>query len=150
MAITKFHPFNDLTSLNQRLNQLIQDSWGPNFPKAEDDIARGSWVPAVDIQEEGDSFIIHAELPGLKREDIQIRVEDRLLTISGERKFENEEKKDNFHRIERSYGRFTRSFTLNKKVAVESISANYKDGVLTVRVPKAPETQPRQIDINVE
>jgi HSP20 family protein len=103
--------------------------------------------PAVDIYEDDKGIHVKAELPGLKPEDIKVSVENRVLTISGERKLENEEKKDNYHRVERFYGTFNRSFALPHEVATDEIDAKYDEGVLSVSLPRRPETKPREIAI---
>lgn len=110
--------------------------------------ARDGWVPAVDVRETDDSFVFTAELPGLTKKDVSITLEDNVLTLTGERQFEKEEGKNEFRRIERSYGRFTRSFTLPNDVDNDNVQANYADGLLTVTVPKTEKSKPRQIEIS--
>ncbi|MCP4201052.1 MAG: Hsp20/alpha crystallin family protein [bacterium] len=110
--------------------------------------ARDGWVPAVDVRETDESFVFTAELPGLTKDDVSITLEDNVLTLTGERRFENEENKAEFRRIERSYGRFTRSFTLPHEVDNDKVGAKYGDGVLTVTVPKTEKTKPRKIEIS--
>lgn len=110
--------------------------------------ARDGWAPAVDVRETDESFVFTAELPGLTKKDVSISLEDNVLTLSGERGFENEESKTEFRRIERSYGRFTRSFTLPREVDNDHVVAKYGDGILTVTVPKAERTKPRKIEIS--
>jgi len=106
------------------------------------------WNPAVDITEKSDSYEVKAELPGMKKDEIKISREDDVLMISGERKSEQDEKKDNYHRIERRYGKFQRSFYLPKNVKANDIKANYKDGVLTVTIPKSEEAKPKEIAVS--
>ena len=110
--------------------------------------SRDGWIPAVDVRETEGAFVFHAELPGLSKEDVGITLEDNVLALTGERKLENEETKNEFRRIERSYGRFTRSFTLPNEVEADKVEAKYGDGVLTVTVPKAEKTKPRKIEIS--
>jgi len=110
--------------------------------------ARDGWVPAVDVRETDESFVFTAELPGLTKEDVSITLEDNVLTLAGERRFEKEEGKNEFRRIERSYGRFTRSFTLPNDVDNDHVQANYGDGLLTVTVPKTEKSKPRKIEIS--
>jgi len=110
--------------------------------------ARDGWVPAVDVRETETSFVFNAELPGLKKEDVSITLEDNVLTLTGERKFEQEENKNDYRRIERSYGHFTRSFTLPNEVDNDKVGAKYGDGLLTVTVPKTEKTRPRKIEIS--
>jgi HSP20 family protein len=112
-----------------------------------EDITTRTWTPPVDVRETEDAFVVTAELPGLSREDIQITLENNILRVSGERKFERDEKQDNYHRIERSYGAFTRSFALPSQVDADRVQAAFKDGVLTITVPKAEAARPRKIDI---
>lgn len=110
--------------------------------------ARDGWVPAVDVRETDESFVFTAELPGLTKNDVSITLEDNVLTLTGERQFDNEESKNEFRRIERSYGRFTRSFTLPNEVDDDKVEAKYGDGILTVTVPKTEKTKPRKIEIS--
>lgn len=113
-----------------------------------EDLFDRPWHPAVDVKETEEAFTLHAELPGLSKEDIQITLEDNVLRLAGERRFEKDEEKDNYHRIERAYGSFSRSFTLGSGIDSTKVSANFKDGVLTLTVPKAEESKPRQISIS--
>jgi HSP20 family protein len=112
-----------------------------------EEITTRTWTPPVDVHETNDAFVVTAELPGMSREDIEITLENNILRLSGERKFERDEKKDNYHRIERSYGAFTRSFALPTQVDAERVQAEFKDGVLTITVPKAEQARPRKISI---
>ena len=107
------------------------------------------WAPTVDITEDEKNYIIKAELPDVKKEDVHVRVENGVLTITGERKAEKEEKNKKYHRVERSYGSFARSFTLPENVEAEKVSAAYKDGLLTVTVAKSEKAQPKQIEVKV-
>ncbi len=110
--------------------------------------ARDGWVPAVDVRETDDSFVFTAELPGLNKDDVSITLEDNVLSLTGERKFEQEESKNEYRRIERSYGHFTRSFTLPSEVDNDKVQAKYGNGLLTVTVPKTEKTKPRKIEIS--
>ncbi len=121
-------------------------SRGESFGLSED-AARGTWVPAVDIKETEDAFVVHAELPGLTKEDIQITLENNVLRLAGERRFEKDDEKDNYRRIERVYGSFSRVFTLGGGVDSEGVTASFKDGILTLNVPKKEETKPRKISV---
>jgi HSP20 family protein len=150
--ITRWDPFNDLTTLQDRINQLFREPFGTlrNFgPFNEQGLTASNFVPPVDIFEDAHNITIQAELPGMQEKDIDISLENNLLTISGERKLENEDKKDNFHRIERSYGRFTRSFTLPPAVDPENVTAEFTNGLLKITVSKREETKPKQIKIGV-
>jgi HSP20 family protein len=149
--ITRWDPFNELTSLQNRVNQLLNQSFSgfSNQRNTEQPLTFSNFAPPVDIYEDERNIIVQAELPGIDEKDVDVRVENNVLTISGERKMENEQKQDNFHRIERSYGRFTRSFTLPNTVDPEHIQAHIENGVLKVSVPKREEAKPRQIKIGV-
>ncbi|HEX5714600.1 MAG TPA: Hsp20/alpha crystallin family protein [Thermoanaerobaculia bacterium] len=107
-----------------------------------------AWVPPVDIQENGDAYLFHAELPGMSKEDIHITLENSVLRLSGERKFEKDAKKENYHRVERTYGTFTRTFTLPTQVDPEKVQAAFENGILTITVPKAEQAKPRRITIS--
>lgn len=107
-----------------------------------------AWVPPVDIQENADAYLFHAELPGLTKEDIHITLENNVLRVSGERKFEKDAKKENYHRVERTYGTFTRTFTLPTQVEADKVMAAFENGILTVTVPKAEQAKPRRIAIS--
>ena len=107
-----------------------------------------AWVPPVDIQENGDAYLFHAELPGMSKEDIHITLENSVLRLSGERKFEKDAKKENYHRVERTYGTFTRTFTLPTQVDPEQVQAAFENGILTITVPKAEQAKPRRIAIS--
>ncbi|MBW3563236.1 MAG: Hsp20/alpha crystallin family protein [Acidobacteria bacterium] len=113
----------------------------------DDSVPQNGWAPAVDIMEENDTIVVRAELPGIRKEDINISFENGVLTLEGTREFEDETKERNYHRVERSYGRFVRSFTLPRSVDSERISASYEDGVLEVALPKKEEAKPRKIEI---
>ncbi len=112
-----------------------------------DEIGQSGWLPAVDVRESDDAYVFTAELPGLAKDDVNITLEDSVLTLSGERRFEEEDEEKNYRRIERAYGTFSRSFTLPSQVDAEHISAKFKDGLLTVTVPKAELAKPRKITI---
>ena len=147
MAIVKWSPFRDIIGLQDEMNRLFD-----SFSRSGDSptLTEGTWAPSVDIYETKDAIIIDAELPGLNQKDINVSVSDNVLTIKGEKKQEKEVKEENYHRVERSYGSFTRSFTLPVGVKSESIKAAYKDGVLKVTLPKAEESKPKQISIDVK
>ena len=152
MAIVRWEPFRDLLSLQERMNRLFSESYrsGGGSQGHEDDWALGgSWAPAVDIYEQDGNIVLKAELPGLDPKDVDIRVENNTLTLRGQRKLDEEVKRDNYHRVERAYGAFTRSFTLPNVVDTEKIKAEYKDGLLRVTLPKREEAKPKQISINV-
>jgi len=147
MAIVRWEPFRDLSTLQERMNRLLDDSL--RHRGDEDWALGGSWAPAVDIYEQEGNIVLKAELPGLDAKDVDIRVENNVLTLRGERKFDNDVKRDHYHRVERAYGSFTRSFTLPAIVETDKIKAEYKDGILRVVLPKKEEARPKQIPISV-
>ena len=150
MAIVRWEPFRDLVSLQDRMNRLFDDSFRGVGRAAEEDWALGgSWAPAVDIFEHEGNIVLKAELPGVDAKDVDIRVENNVLTLRGERKFDSEVKRDSYHRVERSYGAFSRSFTLPTVVDTGNIKAEFKEGVLRVTLPKREEAKPKQITISV-
>lgn len=112
-----------------------------------EDVSSRNWLPAVDISETDDALMLYAELPGMTKDDVDITVENNLLSIRGERKFEKEDTQENFHRIERTYGTFSRSFTLPTNVRSDEVSASFQDGLLRIEVPKAEEAKPRKVAI---
>jgi HSP20 family protein len=151
MAIVRWEPFRDLMGLQERMNRLFDESFrGVGRSGSDDDWALGgSWAPAVDIYQQDGSIVLKAEVPGMDPKDVDIRVENNVLTLRGERKLDNDVKKENYHRIERTYGSFTRSFTLPNVVDTEKIKAEYRDGVLRVTLPTKEEAKPKQISISV-
>jgi HSP20 family protein len=151
MAIVRWEPFRDLLSLQERMNRLFDESFrGASRTGASDDWALGgSWAPAVDIYEQDGNIVMKAELPGVDPKDVDVRLENNTLTLRGERKLDKEVKQENYHRVERSYGSFSRSFTLPSVVDQGNIKADYRDGVLKLVLPKREEAKPRQIQINV-
>jgi len=148
MAIVRWSdPFREFAQLQDRINRAFSDAYGRN-----DDglMTSGSWVPPVDIYQNGDhEVVLKAELPEMTREDIDITVDNGTLTIRGEKKLSNEVKEEQFHRVERRYGAFARSFSLPQTVDSTKVAAEYKNGVLTVRLPLREEAKPRQIKVDV-
>ena len=137
-------PFlKDFTALTNRFNHFF------DLPRESNADYLGAWNPAVDIFDKGGEVVIHAELPGIKKEDIDVRVENNVLTIRGKKERKEEAKEEGYYRTERSYGSFSRSFSLASSVDVTKIGAEYKDGVLTLSLPKSEEAKPRQIDVKV-
>lgn len=141
-----FDPFRELFDLQRNINQLFDDSVGK---ESREGLALNTWTPAVDIYEDENAFMIKADLPEVSREDVKVNLNDNVLSISGERRFENEERREGYHRVERSYGQFYRSFTLPPNVDQESINAEFKDGVLRLSIPKKEEAKPKQIEVKV-
>ncbi len=146
MAVVRWDPFRDLNLLQDRMNRLFEDA-GSTW-HTEEPAATTSWSPAVDILETASEIMVKAELPGLERKDITLNLENNVLTLKGERKFEKETKEENFHRIERSYGHFSRSFSIPATVDEEKINADYRDGVLKIVLPKKEQVKPKQIRIS--
>ena len=144
MAITRWDPFREVATLQNRVNALFRD-----FGDGESAVAAASFVPAVDIYEDEKKVVLKLEVPGMAEKDLDVSVENNVLTVKGERKFEKEEKEENFHRIERRYGSFFRAFTLPTTVDTESVQASYNAGVLKLELKKKAEAQPKQIKINV-
>jgi HSP20 family protein len=145
MAIVRWDPFRDLYALQNRMNRLFEEQYGGR----EEALTTGAFVPPVDIYEDEHSIQLKLELPGIEEKDLDIKVENNTLTVSGERKFEKEEKEENFHRVERHYGSFSRSFTLPNTVNTDNINASYENGVLKIWMGKREEAKPKQIKVKV-
>jgi HSP20 family protein len=145
MTLTRWYPIREVASLQNRVNSLFQDF--ANFSNDGETVTAASFVPPVDVYENGEKVVLKLEIPGIKPEDVDIRVENQSLTVRGERKFEKEEKEENFHRIERRYGSFFRSFSLPTSVDTENVAANYDSGVLKLELKKKASAQPKQIKI---
>lgn len=142
MKLVRWDPFQELVNINNRLSRTL----GEAYPNATED-SFGAWAPPVDIFEKNDHLVIRAEIPGVKREDMDVRIENGVLTLHGERKHESEVKEENSYRMERVYGTFTRSFSLPTTVDAGKIAATYKDGILEVTVPKAETAKPKKVEI---
>jgi HSP20 family protein len=146
MAITRFDPFREFATLHDRMNRLFGDV----YLRDEDVTQRGSWVPPVDIYEsDNHDLVIKAELPDMTREDIEVTVENNTLTLRGSKKPPVDIKEDQFRRVERHYGAFSRSFTLPNTVDASKVGAEYRNGVLTIRLPFREEAKPRTINVDV-
>jgi HSP20 family protein len=143
--ITRWDPFRELNQLQGSLNRLFQD-----YSRGSDELTTsGSFVPAVDVYEDEHNLVLKMEVPGVDQNDIDISLENSTLTVRGERKFEQEEKEENFHRIERRYGSFSRSFSLPNTVDTDNVNANYDNGILKISLAKRAEAKPKQIKVNV-
>jgi HSP20 family protein len=142
MFIRRLYPVRETAGLQNRANSSFQ-----YFAQENDAAVTGKFIPAVDIYDDGEKVVVKLEIPGVKEEDVDIRVENQTLSVRGERKFEVEEKQENFQRVERHYGSFYRSFTLPTSVDTESIGASYNAGVLKLELKKKASAQPRQIKI---
>ena len=142
MQLVRWDPYQELAAFSDRLNRTIHNSYPP---RTEDSF--GAWAPPVDIFERQDHLVIRAEVPGVQKEDMDVRIENGVLTLHGERKQDPEVREENAHRTERTYGSFARSFSLPTTVDASKVSATYKDGVLEVTVPKAEAAKPKMIEI---
>ena len=145
----KRDPFSEIRNIQEDFGRIFSSAL-PRIFSGEEGLFEGRWAPVVDIYEDQDSITLEADLPGLKPGDFNLSIENYRLTLSGERKFEKENKGDNWRRVERGYGSFTRSFTLPSTVNVDGVNAEYKDGVLRVTLPKREEVKARQIQVSVK
>lgn len=146
MTIVRWDPLRDVSVLQERMSRMLEGFYG----RPQEDITRSAWVPAVDIYSNGQhELVLKAELPDMKEEEIEVAVEENTLTLRGEKKLDREVAEDQFHRIERSYGSFARTFALPPTVDAEKVSAEYKAGVLTVRLPLREEAKPRPIKVAI-
>ncbi len=147
MAITRWETYRDVVALQNRMNSLFQDfSRGSS---GENELATAGFVPPVDIFEDENKLVLKLEIPGMRQEDLDVRLENNTLAVKGERNFQSEGKEENFHRIERRYGSFYRAFTLPPTIDQNSIKAEYEAGVLHLELQKRAETKPKQIKVNV-
>ena len=147
MTIVRWEPLRELSSLQNEMNRLFNTVFDTPAPGNGGQARR--WVPAMDLLETQEHFVLRADLPGMKEEDVAIELEDNVLTISGERKAEHEDRQEGYYRVERAFGAFSRSLTLPKGVDAEAVTAAFTDGVLEVRIPKPEERKPRKIAIGV-
>ena len=143
--MVRYDPFRELRSLQDEVNRLFSTNLSRSF--GEEGMTRGQWTPAVDIYENKDQIVIEAELPGMHREDFDLTIENNVLTLRGERRFEKRSEADTYHRVERPYGSFSRSFTLPQTVSADHVTAEYKDGVLHVVLHKREEVKARRIAV---
>src|SRR2546430_655335 len=144
-TLTRWEPFRGVTSLQEQVNRLFNDA----FERQGEESSLTAWAPAVDIYETEHELVVKADLPDIDSKDLDIRVENNVLTIRGERKFEKKVNEENYLRVERAYGSFARSFTLANTVNSDAIKAEYQNGVLTLTIPKREEAKPKQIKVNV-
>jgi HSP20 family protein len=145
-VLTRWDPFREFNTLQDRMNRLVRDSFGD---AREEALTTSTFAPPVDVYEDEHNITLKFEVPGIDEKDIDVRIENNMLTVHGERKFEKEEKEENFRRVERQYGSFTRSFTLPNTVNTDSVQAHYDKGVLKVQLAKRAEAKPKQIKVNV-
>jgi HSP20 family protein len=145
-VLTRWDPFREFSTLQDRMNRLFHDSLGDGREEA---LTTTAFAPAVDVYEDEHNVTLKIEVPGIDEKDIDVRIENNTLTVHGERKFEKDEKEENYRRVERQYGSFTRTFTLPSTVETENISANYDKGVLKIKLAKKAEAKPKQIKVNI-
>ena len=146
-VLTRFEPFREFATLQNRINRVFRDSYTGG--DRDESLTTSSFAPAVDVYEDEHKVTLKIEVPGIEEKDIDVRVENNTLTVHGERKIEKEEKEENYRRVERQYGSFTRTFTLPQTVDTENVSANYDKGVLKISLPKKAEAKPKQIKVQV-
>ncbi len=144
-SLVRFSPSNELRRMQREIDRLFDDYMPTRSTNGDSETT--TWAPRVDVTETEDSYVVHVDAPGMKKDDFHINWQDNTLTVSGERKWSKETEEENLVRMERSFGHFFRSFRMPKDVLIEDIGANYADGVLTIRVPKAEESKPRRIEI---
>ena len=146
-VLTRWEPFREFSTLQDRMNRLFRESF--NDPGRDESLTTSNFAPAVDVYEDEHNLVLKLEIPGMNEEDLKVSLENNTLTVTGERKFEKEEKEENYRRIERQYGSFTRTFTLPQTVDSENVSATYDKGVLKISLPKKAEAKPKQIKVQV-
>jgi HSP20 family protein len=148
MTLIRWEPARELQTIQSEVNRLFDTFF--DLPSSSERNEARRWLPAMDLLEDGDDYVLRADLPGLSAEDVRVSLDQNLLTISGQRRSEHEQRGEGVHRLERAYGSFTRTLTLPDGVAAEQIRASLKDGVLEVRVPKPAERRPQEIEIKVD
>ena len=144
-VLTRWDPFREFSTLQDRMNRMFRDSYG----ERDEALTTSTFAPPVDVYEDEHNVTLKIEVPGIDEKDLDVRVENNTLTVHGERKFEKEEKEENFRRVERQYGSFTRSFTLPNTVDTDRVQANYEKGILKIQLAKKAEAKPKQIKVNV-
>ena len=147
--ITRWNPMRELEDMQHRFENILGRSPLQMRENGEESLTAAEWTPPVDVAEDEKEYVIKAELPEVKKEDVKVSVENGLLSISGERKFEKEEKNKKYHRVERAYGFFSRSFSLPDAVDADQVKADFKEGMLTIHVPKSERARPKQIEVKV-
>ena len=145
-VLTRWEPFREFATLQDRINRVFRESYTGGH---DESLTTSTFAPAVDVYEDEHKVSLKIEVPGIEEKDIDVRVENNTLTVHGERKIEKEEKEENYRRVERQYGSFTRTFTLPQTVDTDNVSANYEKGVLKITLPKKAEAKPKQIKVNV-
>jgi len=149
--LIRWEPLREMATLSDRMNRLFEDMWGrPARQRSEENGMIGAWTPVVDVLETKDGLQLTAELPGIDPKDVEVTIENGVLSIRGERSFEKAAEGETYHRVERVYGTFERSFTLPSSLDAEHIDARFKNGLLTLHLPKREEAKPKPIKIQVE
>lgn len=148
MRLMKWDPLRDIETLHDRMNRVFNSALMVRFPEEEREL--GAWTPAIDITENEDHYLVTADIPGVSKEDVKVDFHDGMLTVKGEKRSEEKEEKDNYLRVERSFGSFVRTFTLPETVEPDKIKATYKDGVLKLSIPKKADAKPKKIEIKVQ
>ena len=147
MTLTRWTPRRDFLGIAEDMNRLVKSMFDDDASEAS--FLKGNWTPAVDISEDDNNFYLNVDLPGMTKDQVKVRFEDGMLSITGEKKSEKEEKKVNYHRVERSFGRFERSFRVPSRISASKIDAKFDKGVLTVTMPKAEEAKPKEIEVKI-
>jgi len=148
-TLTRWDPFKEMDELQRRLTSILGLTQARPTPSGKEEMTVAAWLPLVDITEDDRQYLIKVELPEVRREDVKVTVENGVLTVSGERKFEKEEKDKKYHRVERAYGSFTRSFTVPDDADDSAVSAEFKDGVLAIRLGKSEKARPKSVEVKV-
>ncbi len=149
MSIVRWDPFRDVSALQDRINRIFNESFGRSRD-FEDEVSLYDWRPPVDIYETGEGIVLKIELPGVNKGDVSVEVKDNVLTIKGERLLDPAIKDESYYRKERSFGKFNRSFSLQELIKPDLIKASFKDGVLTVEIPRPEEEKPKQVTVNID
>jgi HSP20 family protein len=149
MAIVRWDPFRDVAALQDRINRIFNESFGRSRD-LDEEVSLYDWSPPVDIYETGDGVVLKVELPGVNKDDVSVEVKDNVLTLKGERLLDPEIKDENYYRKERSFGKFNRSFSLQETIKPDLIKASFKNGVLTVEIPRPEEEKPKQITVDID
>ncbi len=149
MSIVRWDPFRDVSTLQDRINRIFNESFG-RTRDFDDEVGLYDWRPPVDIYETGDGIVLKVELPGINKDDVSVEVKDNVLTLKGERLLDPAIKDEHYYRKERSFGKFNRSFSLQEQIKPDLIKATFKDGVLTVEIPRPEEEKPKQVTVNID
>jgi len=149
MTLTRWNPTRDLMNITEDMNRFMSNVFSDQGTR-ETSLFRGTWSPQVDISEDKDNFYLHVELPGMNHDDVNVRYEEGMLTITGEKKVQDERNERNYHRVERGYGRFERSFRLTSNIDADKIAADFSNGVLAITLPKLETAKPKEIEVKIK